>query len=837
MNRTIRLLIPYLLLIALAVVALVVVQTWLGVLNLTAVVIIMGVALAIWPTWVRLFWRREPLDILPTSEIQSDLHQPMPHLNGRNGANTSDLEERIKELKMLGQFSEALNFTINFDALLWLIYTNCQGVLNGRDFFIYLPDPRTDRLFPAFWMENGQRLPRKEGAAHPVTDMRVEQVIEIGQVYQYQDEHGRYWVIAPMSAGADTVGALQATHAQTGVPFTADQQELFNQLATRTATAAERWQTNQKLEIRAQQLQTLNDVIHSINSQTEIQPLLNLILDKAIELLEVEAGSFMLRDENTGELEFVVVQGPASQNLLGTRLPPGKGVAGQAALTGKPVLVNNVESSKQWFSDVDASTAFHTRSILTVPLLYQRAVLGVLQVVNRRNGAPFVQSDMVLLTAFAGEAAVTLENTRLLQQTDEELQRRVRELTLLQDLDRDLNQTLNLRASLELALGWMMRLFDATAGSIVIFDNDDRLLAIERQGYDMMGDATMFSFGTREEFPGLLGEVSRNGEPHVTGNVQEVAEYHAGSSTTLAQMTIPIIHEKRTIGAASIESDQPNKYGGDDLEAAVRFISHTTVAIANALLYADVQAANNAKSEFVSLVSHELKTPLTAIRGYTDLMLTGLTGAISSQQREYMGTIVNNVTRMMDLIQDLTDISRLDTRQLSVKLEPIPFAHVVSETIASIQSVADHKQIHIHLNMPPDLPLVLGDHSRLVQVLTNLLGNACKYSPPNTNVWVSIRREFDAGNRPLVWCVVKDSGYGISADDQAKLFTKFFRSADPNVRLASGTGLGLFITKGLVELHGGELTFESELGHGTSFSFSLLEAATSEAAALMAKKR
>ncbi len=293
-------------------------------------------------------------------------------------------------------------------------------------------------------------------------------------------------------------------------------------------------------------------------------------------------------------------------------------------------------------------------------------------------------------------------------------------------------------------------------------------------------------------------------------------------------MIIPIVHEQHTIGAATIESDRENAYGNQDLDAAVRLVDHVTVAIANSLLYAEVHSANMAKSEFVSIVSHELKTPLTAIRGYTDLMLAGLTGEISPQQREYMSTIVTNVSRMMDLIKDLTDISRMDTGQLHVNLEPLPFANVVSETITSVQSLADSKHISVHLDMPTNLPLVMGDHQRLVQVLTNLLGNACKYSPPNTDVQVSIERSFNENNEPIVWCSVKDSGYGISEEDQAKLFTKFFRSNDPNVRLSSGTGLGLFITKGIIELHGGELTFKSQLGKGTTFSFSIIEATSKE---------
>ncbi|MCA9980135.1 MAG: GAF domain-containing protein [Anaerolineales bacterium] len=733
------------------------------------------------------------------------------------------LHDRVTELKMLGQYSEALSFTINFQAILTLIYTNCQDVLNSRDFYIYLPDVHTDQIYTAFCVEDGVRQREKESPRNIIQNGRVSVVIEMGQVHEHLDTHGRFWLTAPLNAGADTAGALQASHKELNTRFTEEQKELFASLGTRTATAIEKWKTNQQLQLRAQQLETLNDVIRFINSEQDVDRLLNLILEKAIELLNVEAGSLMLRNQDTGELEFVVVHGPTSKELVGTRLPLGKGVAGKVAQTGKPIRVNNVADDSYWFSGVDDDTQFHTRSILTVPLVRQQIVIGVLQVINRRNGAPFVKTDEILLTAFAGEAAVTLENARLLQQTDAELQERVRELSLLQSLDRDLNRTLDIQQSLTLTLNWMMRLFDATAGSIVVFNEDGSVLSHRNQGYDNPNLPQAYDY-TQNNFPGIIGQVLQTGKPHLAEDVTAVEGYLPSALNTQTQMTIPIINERRLLGAATIERNTAHAYDEKDLDAAVRFIEHITVAITNALLYAEVKVANEAKSEFVSLVSHELKTPLTAIRGYTDLMLTGLTGAVNEQQQEYMGTIVSNVNRMMTLIQDLTDISRIETSQLTVRLQPIPFANVVSETVAGIQSMAKNKNIDIDLHMPSDIPLVLGDHNRLVQVMTNLVGNACKYSPPDTKVDVMVRCGQNDKGQAVVWCEVRDHGYGIAPEDQQKLFSKFFRSADPNIRQSSGTGLGLFITKGLIELHGGELQFESELNKGTSFTFSVIEA-------------
>ncbi|MDV7391808.1 HAMP domain-containing sensor histidine kinase, partial [Arthrospira platensis SPKY1] len=182
--------------------------------------------------------------------------------------------------------------------------------------------------------------------------------------------------------------------------------------------------------------------------------------------------------------------------------------------------------------------------------------------------------------------------------------------------------------------------------------------------------------------------------------------------------------------------------------------------------------------------------------------------------------------------QDLTDISQIETGRLALVWAPVDFAHIVSDTLQTVQALCDEKAIRLALDLPPDLPLVMGDQGRLVQVLTNLLSNACKYSPAGTQVQITLRADMLAArpNRPgeppipMVVCAVQDEGYGISAEDQQRLFTKFFRAQDPNIRQSKGTGLGLSISRGIVELHHGRIWVESTLGQGTTFHFAIPQA-------------
>lgn len=734
------------------------------------------------------------------------------------------LQARVTELDTLSQFSQVLNITINMDDLMELVYTSYHRVFQVDDFYIALRDDVTGRLYMAFCVEDDERHEAKEGKGHWVDSPHVVQVAKTGQPNFLTDENGRFWAIAPLNAGAETIGVLYATYTGQSLDPHKRQNQLFTVFADRTAVALERLLTRQNLEEYARQLEIINEITLSLAATLELEPLLNLILDKAIELLNTEAGTFMLTIPDTGELEFRVVRGPASDHLIGKKLPIGTGLAGTAAQTGRPVLVNRVQDDKRWFDKVDEATTFESQSILTVPMLRQNTVLGVLQVINKKDGAPFDENDQTLLMSFASQAVVALENARLLAQTDEALQKRVSELFMLQQLDRDLNTTLDLEHVLNLTLDWALRICKGTAGAVVLLDEEERPYLAASRGYDDSFELLISQSQKIES--GLVTRVLKSGQPYVSANVHEESDYIAASFETHSQMTLPIIHKQQLIGALAIESNQLDAFDEEALETAVRMTNHAAVAIANALLYQQVKDANRAKSEFVSMVSHELKTPMTSMRGYTDLILSGMTGPLTDQQRTFLETIAANIRRMSQQIQDLTDISRIETGQLHVEMLPMAFTNVVSDTLQSVRALFEDKKTELHVDLPDDLPVVMADKDRMVQVLINLLSNACKYSPPESDVYLTFKTGEMALHsedkvEPVVLISVRDTGYGISEEDQKKLFTKFFRADDPNIRKSTGTGLGLSITHGIVELHNGRIWVESELGKGTTFHIAL----------------
>ena len=227
-------------------------------------------------------------------------------------------------------------------------------------------------------------------------------------------------------------------------------------------------------------------------------------------------------------------------------------------------------------------------------------------------------------------------------------------------------------------------------------------------------------------------------------------------------------------------------------------------------------SANKSKTEFVSVVSHELKLPMTSIKGYSDLMLAGATGALNENQTSFLTTIRNNVNRMATLVSDLADISRIESGNLRLEPRSVPVWDVIDEVVTLTKTQVTQKNQVVTVDIPTELPKAWCDRNRLAQILTNLVSNANKYTPEGGAIMVQAIRK-----NGMIQVKVQDNGHGMTPEDQAKLFSKFFRSADDKIREASGTGLGLSITKNLIELQGGKVWFESEFRKGTSFYFTV----------------
>ena len=229
-----------------------------------------------------------------------------------------------------------------------------------------------------------------------------------------------------------------------------------------------------------------------------------------------------------------------------------------------------------------------------------------------------------------------------------------------------------------------------------------------------------------------------------------------------------------------------------------------------------LEQASLAKTQILSTATHELKTPLTSIVGYVDRLLLQQEslGQLNDRQQRYLETVQKNAHRLKSLVDDLLDMSRIEAGNLELKISHLNVKQEIEDALQLIQTQIQEKQIKVTSDIPPGLSDIKADRLRFGQVVGNLLSNACKYSDPGTEVCVAAHQDEDDSVR----IEVRDIGVGISPEDQTKLFTKFFRADNSSTREASGTGLGLYITKYLIEAHGGNIWVVSELGKGTTVS-------------------
>jgi signal transduction histidine kinase/putative methionine-R-sulfoxide reductase with GAF domain len=622
----------------------------------------------------------------------------------------------------------------------------------------------------------------------------------------------------PLNAGAETIGALSIANRDAIVNYTRGQLDLLQNIADHTAGAIVKSRLLQDSERRARQLSTLNEITRQLTSTLESEPLLNNILENAVIILNCEAGSLFLVDDQTDDLVFKVTVGPpASASLIGQRIPAGSGIVGRAVQTRGPVIDNDAQHSGSRHSETDDQTGFVSRALLAVPLQVKDRVIGVIEVINRRDRLPFGDDDQNLLTAFAGQAAVAIENARLYTLTDKELSARVEELSVMQRIDRELNASLEMDRAMRITLEWAMRQSRSQAGLIgMLAGKNLRIMAHQGYGEHLAGYAET---PMPLDLPVLRQAVE-------TGLLQRQTLDPAMGGSLLPeardQIVIPIRREAQVIGLLMLESITSTE---EDISFLNRLSDHAAIAIANAQLYDEVQAANEAKSEFVSFVAHELKNPMTSIKGYSELLAGGKVGAINDMQANFLQTIRSNVERMSTLVSDLNDNSKIEAGRLRLDFKAVGMPEVVDDVIRSTRRQLEDKKQIVEVNLPDKLPSVWADRTRVGQVLTNLVSNAHKYTPEEGTIIVGAEQttnQWDLeGAASVVHLWVRDTGIGISAEDQSKIFQKFFRSDDQKAREAPGTGLGLNITKSLVEMQGGRIWFESEFRKGTTFHITI----------------
>jgi signal transduction histidine kinase/transcriptional regulator with GAF, ATPase, and Fis domain len=733
---------------------------------------------------------------------------------------TTSIRKSLHEMEVLNQIAVAINKNTDLDTLLMTVFSQMQSLFKIDKLSLVMECEAEDNYRRMFLFENGEKSisthqpKRLQGnflEKHSITEGKSEIINETTT-----------WLIIPLMGENRAIGALSLGHSSNRKVFDQTNLNLINPIASLMSGAVIKTNLLQTSQQQAEQLSILNKVSHQLTSTLILEPLLKNILDGALEILNSSSGILMTIDENQDELEFKVAAGPIGTPLIGKHLPADKGIAGEAYSKQMPVIKNEIDQDILWFKDTHEEVISRIRNILAVPLITRDETIGILEIINKNNDIPFNEEDLQILEGFASQAAIAIHNAKLYTETDQALEERIKELYLMQKIDRELNSTRDLSTALEITLKAAITHTHAQAGTIGMVDMESKYLE----------DICLIPPGKEDPIP--KDKIPLDDFPWFTESPDK--EHHLIHSKSLSErLGISEEYQTHYLKQSELEDlnyvvlmlhlDSADSLDKEDIEFLNRLGDHAFLALKNTLLYEELQESIQAKNEFISFISHELKNPLTVIKGYADILRKGMAGDVNEEQIDFLSTIAHNVRQMSTFITDLSDQSQIETKSLRLSFESTSVHEVVNEVLQSYENKIKENALVVQVEIPKKIYNVWCDRLRLIQILSNLFSNAIKYTPEGGRIEIGAEHAINTwdeeGAAEVVHFWVEDNGYGISEEDQKHLFTKFFRGSGRKIEKTPGSGLGLNISKTLTEMMGGKMWFESAEGKGSTFHFTV----------------
>jgi signal transduction histidine kinase len=469
-------------------------------------------------------------------------------------------------------------------------------------------------------------------------------------------------------------------------------------------------------------------------------------------------------------------------------------------------------------------------SNLLVPMLSQGRSIGVIHVSHRDIGA-FSDARVELVKTFADQAVIAIENARLfkeLQARTGELTQSVEQLTALGEVSRAVTSTLDVETVLETVVSRARQL--AGADGCLIYEYDEGTQQFHSRATNNL-DA-VYAEALRgmpiRKGEGVSGRAAEMREPVEVADITQPSAYQSGvRDITIragyrAVLSVPLLREDEIIGSLILIRKTPGEFSPEIIELLKTFATQSALAIQNARLFHEIEdkgrqleAASRHKSEFLANMSHELRTPLNAIIGFSEILAEKMFGDINEKQTEYLQDILESGRHLLSLINDILDLSKIEAGRMELELGEFDLPTAIDNALILVRERATRRGIRLSSSIDPRLGMILGDERKVKQVLLNLLSNALKFTPEGGRIDVGARLDDDVAE-----VSVADTGIGIAPADQDAVFEEF-RQVGTADKKAEGTGLGLALSRKFIELHGGRIWVQSQLGAGSTFAFAL----------------
>jgi len=607
---------------------------------------------------------------------------------------------------------------------------------------------------------------------------------------------------------------------------------------------AEQARSQEELLLKSRRLEQLAEVAREISSGLDLAVLLPKVVKNAVMLTGADAGTVALLDEERQEIRYPYhFNMPASLSEL--TVPADAGLAGKVMKTGKPVVLEDYPSHP---AQIPAFSEAGVVTILAVPVMVGNKPLGALGLFGKTSENKFSQADMEMAMAVADQAAIAVENANLFRKTNDQLriQRKLNKVAL------SITSGLELEKVLPDVARNAAKMVNGEAAMIALLDESDGSITYP-YSYNLPRHLSQVT-GTAES--GIAGDVIRKGKPRIDNDYaaskNRRTEFVGAGVSAVA--SVPLMIGDRCIGAIGVmDLGKGRRFTEDDIDILTLVSRQASVAVDNARLYNEqsrsaqqlehrvrertdalsrmyqeserksdelaqanrrLQELDRMKSEFLANMSHELRTPLNSIIGFSKLILDGLEGDVTPEQRQDLEIVHNNGMELLRLIDDLLDLAKIEAGRVTVDLSTISPSVLVEEVVMNMRTNAAEKGLKIEYTIPDTIEPVKMDAGKVRQILLNLVGNAIKFTEAG-----SITVSIEQSPAESVFSVT-DTGIGISPEQIDVIFDRFHQIA-PGEANAAGVGLGLTISKRFVEMHNGRIWVDSEPGKGTTFSFSI----------------
>jgi GAF domain-containing protein len=618
-------------------------------------------------------------------------------------------------------------------------------------------------------------------------------------------------------------------------PFSEKQIELVTTFADQAVIAIENvrlfdaeQQRTRELSESLEQQTAISEILRVIsNSPSDVQPVLASVAENAARICEAQFTNIVIVEK---DFMRVAVRFGEVGRPIGEQIPLDRStIAGRSIVDMQPLQVADLQQASDEFAlgrQYATEIGYHT--VLGMPLIREGRALGSI-VILRTEVRPFEQKHIALLSTFADQAAIAIENVRLFeaeQQRSQELNESLEQQTATADVLKIISRsTFDLQTVLQTLVESAARFCHADKATIVR-EKDGLFYTAEAYGY------TREFLNYLRNIPIKAERGSASGRALVEGRLVHIPDVKADPEYTFVEaprlgdfrtaLCVPMLREGIPIGVLTLTRSAVQPFTDKQIELVTTFADQSAIAIENVRLFDEIQdksrqleVASQHKSQFLANMSHELRTPLNAILGYTELMADGAYGEPSEKMRGILQRLEANGRHLLGLINDVLDLSKIEAGQLVLELSDYSVQDIAQTVRSTLEPLAADKKLAFKVELAPNLPSGRGDGRRLTQVLINLVGNAIKFTDTGE---VAIKAEANNGSFHVS---VRDTGPGISAADQAKLFQEFQQADNAITRKKGGTGLGLAISKRIIEMHGGKIGVESRPGQGSTFAFTL----------------